>query len=81
MSQDKKEEKDFYFSPTHWVENSCDRNYKGDILNYKTRCYVNGIPYTEMVTKGDKPATHWRKDLVKVYSGTDYKITNKKEFI
>ena len=57
---------DYYYSPTQ-----ADISDSLDIpLQRKTKCFINGKRYTEMIKKGGIPHCAKFKDYVKIHTGT-----------
>lgn len=61
---------DFYYSP----------KYKDVLKEHSNFVYsfINGNEYTEMISKGVQPLTHWYGDLIKVFTGTGETLTSRK---
>ena len=73
----KEEIYDFYYSEEHEKHIISLANSSFGYEPYYA-CFINGIKYTEMITKGEKPVTYHFKDLKKVHTGTFENFTRVK---
>lgn len=68
-------EYDFYYSEKHYGVIQTYNRLRLSSEEKKKDTFINGKKYTEMIRKGEIPATNYFGDLELVYSGKSKNIT------